>query len=482
MSESKRRRAAVDYAAVVVGSGPNGLAAAITLAQAGHKVLVLEGQPTIGGGMRSAELTLPGFTHDICSAIHPLGLGSPFFRRLPLAEFGLEWVQPDIPLAHPLADGRAVALFRALEETAAGLGPDAAAYTRLMAPWVRDYTKILADFLGPLRFPQAPLTMARFGWQALDSAENLARRRFQGASARALFAGLAAHAILPLNKPATAAFGLMLGLLGHAIGWPLPRGGTQRLAEAMAAYLRSLGGEIVSGQWVRALDELPPARVVLLDVSPRAFIQMTGDGLPPGYRQRLARYRYGPGVFKLDWALSEPIPWRDAVCRRAGTLHLGPSLEEIVASEDAIWRGQHSPTPFTLVVQPTLFDAGRAPAGRHTGWAYCHVPTGSTVDMTEAIERQVERFAPGFRDCILARHALTTRDYEQYNPNYVGGDINNGVQDLRQLFTRPLAQLNPYATPLPNVYLCSSATPPGGGVHGMCGYFAARAALKRLSA
>lgn len=465
------------YDAVIVGSGPNGLAAAITLAQAGQSVVVIEGAETVGGGMRSAELTLPGFTHDICSAIHPLGMGSPFFHSLPLADYGLEWIQPDIPLAHPFDDGSAAALHRSLDATAATLGADGAAYVRLMTPFVRDYDKIVHAFLGPLRLPRHPLAMARFGLKALFSAEKLARRYFKHERAQALFAGLAAHSIMPLDKAATAAFGLMLGILGHAVGWPLPRGGSQNLANALAAFLHSLGGEIVTGQWIADLSDLPPARATFLDITPRQFLHIAGNRLPGGYERRLQRYRYGPGVFKVDWALSEPIPWRAAAPRRAGTVHLGPLLGDMVNSERAMWHGPPSATPYIIVVQQTLFDATRSPAGKHTGWAYCHVPNGSTEDMTQAIEQQMERFAPGFGDIVLARHTMTTQAYERYNPNYVGGDINGGIQDLRQLFTRPVARINPYSTPLEHVYLCSSATPPGGGVHGMCGYFAARSLL-----
>ncbi len=471
---------ASQFDAVVVGSGPNGLAAAITLARLGLAVQVLEARDTVGGGLRSAELTRPGFRHDVCSAIHPLGLSSPFMRRLPLHRYGLEWIQPDLPLAHPFDDGPAVAFHQDLAETAAGLGSDGAAYRRLFRPLVQDRDKLLREFLGPLRLPRHPLAMLRFGPRALPPAALLARTLFRGERARGLFAGLAAHAIMPLEKPITAAFGLMLGLLGHSVGWPLPRGGSQRIADALAAHLRDLGGVVVTGREVRSLDELPPARAVLLDLTPRQFLAVAGDRLPAGYRRGLERYRYGPGVCKVDWALSEPIPWRDEAPRRAGTVHLGATLDEIAASERQIWRGQLPERPYTLVAQQSLFDSCRAPEGRHTGWAYCHVPHGAAADMTAAIEAQVERFAPGFRDCILARHTMTAPDYERYNPNYVGGDINAGVQDLRQLWTRPVPRLDPYSTPLPGVFLCSSATPPGGGVHGMCGYFAARSALRGM--
>jgi len=464
---------------VIVGSGPNGLAAAITLAQAGCSVVVFEARETVGGGMRSAELTMPGFVHDICSAIHPLGVGSPFFRNLTLADYGLAWVHPDVPLAHPLDDGSAAVLQRSVEATAETLGRDAAAYRRLMQPLANDWQKLMAEFLGPLRIPRHPLALTRFGLNAILPARLLAQFKFRGERARALFAGLAGHSIMDLDKPVTAAFGLMLGLLGHAVGWPLPRGGSQCMADALAAHLRALGGEIVTSTPVRSLEELPPARATLLDVTPRQIVCLAGERLPAGYRRRLENYRYGPGVYKMDWALSGPIPWRAEACRGAGTVHVGGTLSEIAAAEKAVWQGRHPDKPFVLVAQHTLFDESRAPDGQHTAWAYCHVPNGSTHDMMGPIEAQIERFAPGFRDLILARSTHTAVEMEQYNPNYVGGDINGGVQDLRQLFTRPVARLVPYSTPVKGLYICSSSTPPGGGVHGMCGYHAARAALKR---
>ena len=471
---------ATQYDAVIVGSGPNGLAAAVTLARAGRSVLVLEGKETVGGGMRTLEYTLPGYRHDVCSAVHPLGVGSPFFRDLPLHEHGLEWVFPDYPLAH-LLDDRAVLLHRSLDETAAGLGPDGAAYRRLLAPIVDDWRGILEQFLGPLGLPRRPFLMARFGLRAIQPAAMLANRTFDTPEARALFAGMAAHITIPLNQVTTAAGGLMLALLAHAIGWPFARGGSQSIADALAAYLRSLGGEIQTGVWVRSMADIPPARAVLFDVTPRQLLDIAGDALPGGYRNRLEGYRYGQGVFKIDWALSEPVPWRDPAARRAGTLHIGGTLAEIAAGERAIWQGQLPDPPFVLFAQPSIFDPARVPGdGKgHTAWGYCHVPHGSTADMTAAIERHIERHAPGFGDCIIGRHTITAAEYETYNPNYIGGDINGGVQDWRQLFTRPVARLNPYTTPNPHLFLCSSATPPGGGVHGMCGYHAARAALDR---
>jgi phytoene dehydrogenase-like protein len=443
-------------------------------------VLVLEAEETAGGGTRSAELTLPGFVHDVCSAIHPLALGSPFFRTLPLEEHGLELIQPSAALAHPLDDGAAVLLERSLEATAETLGPDGTAWRKLMEPWVRNADRLLAETLGPLRPPRHPLLLARFGRLALRSASGLAASRFEGEQARALFAGLAAHSMQPLGRRVTASFGLMLGLLGHAAGWPLARGGSQKIADALISYLRSLGGEVVTGTRVESVDELPPARAVLFDVTPRQLVQIAGDRLPARYRRTLERYRYGPGVFKLDLALDGPIPWQAEECARAATVHLGGTLAEIAAGEEAVWQGEHPEKPYVLLGQQSLFDATRAPEGKHTVWAYCHVPSVSTFDMSERIERQIERFAPGFRDLVLARSAMAPADLERYNPNYVGGDINGGVQDLRQLFTRPAARPVPYATPAKGIYVCSSSTPPGGGVHGMCGYFAARAALRGL--
>jgi len=467
-----------DYDAIIVGSGPNGLAAAITLARQGWQVLVLEARESIGGGTRTGEVTLPGFRHDICSAIHPLGLGSPFFRSLPLEDYGLRWIQPDLPLAHPFDDGRAAAVHQSLELTASELGQDGDRYRRLFASLVADWDKLADEFLGPLSLPRHPLAMVNFGVRALWPAKTAARMAFRTEQARGLFAGMAAHAIMPLEWPATAAFGLILGTLAHATGWPIPEGGSQSIADAMADLLVDLGGEIVTNRRVHSLDELPPARAILLDLTPRQALSIAGDRLPPGYRRRLERYRYGPGVFKIDWALDGPIPWTAEACRKAGTVHLGSTLEEIATSERLIWQGKYPERPYVLVAQQSLFDGSRAPEGKHTGWAYCHVPHCSTADMTETIEKQIERFAPGFRDRVLARHTMTAHDYQEYNPNYVGGDINGGVQDLRQLFTRPVARLDPYSTPLPNLFFCSSATPPGGGVHGMCGYHAARSVMR----
>jgi phytoene dehydrogenase-like protein len=468
------------YDAVVVGSGPNGLAAAVALAQARRSVLVVEAADAVGGGARSAALTLPGFVHDVCSAVHPMAVASPFFRSLPLANHGLDWVHPEIPLAHPLDDGTAAVLERAVDATASALGADERAYRRLMGPLVTGATGLFGDLLGPFRFPGHPLTQLRFGLRAIRSARGLARSWFRGEPARALLAGLAAHSVLPLAQSPSAAIALMLGVAGHAVGWPFPRGGAQKIPDALASYLRALGGVIETGRRVASIDDLPRSRVVLLDVTPRQVLTLAGHKLPGRYKRALARYRYGPGVFKVDWALAGPIPWRATACRRAGTIHIGGTLDEVTAAELAPWRGEHPERPFVLLAQASPFDPTRAPEGKHTAWGYCHVPNGSVVDMTGPIEAQVERFAPGFRDLILARHTMTTAAMEAYNANYIGGDIGGGVVDWWQLFTRPVARLNPYTTPNRRLFICSSSTPPGGGVHGMCGYFAARAALRRL--
>jgi len=466
--------------AIVIGAGPNGLAAAVCLAQAGKRVLVVERADTPGGGARTAGLTLPGFLHDVCAAIHPLAVGSPFFRELELERHGLEWIQPPAPLAHPLDEGT-VLLERSPDATADGLGADAARYRRLIRPLVAGADELTGELLGPLHFPRHPLTAARFGVRALVPATTLARSVFHGEPARALLAGLAGHSPVPLTRFPSAGVALLLAVLGHRVGWPLARGGSQAVADALAAKLRSLGGEIECGRAVGSLDELEPARALLLDVTPRQFVRIAGDRLPGRYRRRMMGYRYGPGVFKIDLALDGPLPWRDERCARAATVHIGGRLDEIAASEAEVAAGAHPERPYVLLAQPTLFDPSRAPVGKHVAWAYCHVPNGSDRDMTEAIEAQIERFAPGFGRLVLARHTLGPAELERYNPNYVGGDINGGLQDLRQLYTRPVPSRTPYATPLDGVYLCSSATPPGGGVHGMCGYHAARAALRRLN-
>lgn len=466
--------------AVVVGSGPNGLTAAIALARAGVSVHVIERADRIGGGMRTEELTLPGFHHDVCSAIHPLAVASPFLRGVPLAEHGVEWIEPPAALAHPFDDGTAALLERSPAATGATLGRDGRAWARHVGPLARDVEPLLEDLLGPPRVPRHPLVVARFGLQAGLPASSFARTAFRGERARGFFAGMAAHSMLPLSQPATAGYGLVLALLGHAVGWPLVRGGSQQLAEGLASYLRALDGTIETGRQVDSLAELDGAPVVLLDTGPRELVRLAGPRLGGIYRRGLERFRYGPGVFKLDWALDAPIPWRAEECARAATVHLGGTLEQIAASERAPSHGATAAVPFVLLAQQSLFDPTRAPEGRHTAWAYCHVPNGSTADLTDRIERQVERFAPGFRERILARSALGPAWFEQHNPNYVGGDINGGAGDLLQILARPVARISPYSTPLPGVFLCSSSTPPGGGVHGMCGYHAAQAALRHL--
>jgi phytoene dehydrogenase-like protein len=466
--------------AVVIGSGPNGLAAAITLARAGRSVRVYEAEPTAGGGLRSAELTEPGCVHDVGAAVLALALASPFFRSVPLADHGLELVHPDVPFAHPLDDGSAVVAERSVEATAARLDArDGRAYRNLMNPLVERATPLMEALLGPLLAVRHPVLMARFGRHGIRSATSLAAR-FRDPRTRALVAGVAAHSMVPLDRLATAGYTLGLMLSAHAAGWPVARGGSQRAADALASCLRSLGGEIVTGERVESLTELPAAGTVLCDVTPRQFLRLASDRLPRGYRRRLEHYRYGPGVFKMDWVLSEPVPWRAAGCRRAGTIHLGGTLEEIAASERASCAGHVPESPYVIVVQPSVFDSTRAPAGRHTLWAYCHVPNGSTADMRAAIESQIERFAPGFRDCIAVGRATPPAELERQNANLVGGDIAGGAADFAQIVARPVLGANPYATPLAGVYLCSASTPPGVGVHGMCGYHAATAALRRL--
>jgi phytoene dehydrogenase-like protein len=467
--------------AVIVGAGPNGLAAAIELGRAGLHVRILEASATAGGGSRSEELTRPGFVHDVCSTAHPLGIGSPFFRSLDLARHGLAWVHPEAPVAHMLSPDRAVILERSVDETAARLGRDGPAWRRLFGPLVHDVDRLLPSLLGPVvRPPRHPVALARFGLPALLPATGLARVSFREPAARALFAGLAAHSMVALGRPLTGSFGLVLGMLAHAVGWPFARGGSGRIADALVTEARELGVEIVTGSRVESLADLPPARAVLLDVTPRQVVAIGGDRLPAGYVRSLSRFRYGPGVFKVDWALDGPIPWGDPAAARAGTVHVGGTMGDVAASEAAVAAGRIADRPFVLVVQASRFDPSRAPAGRHTAWAYCHVPNGSVVDMTGAIEAQLERFAPGFRDLILARATKNSAELESYDANYVGGDVNGGIQDWRQLVFRPDVRWDPYRTPVDGLYLCSSSTPPGGGVHGMCGSLAARSALRRM--
>jgi phytoene dehydrogenase-like protein len=468
----------IEYDAVIVGSGPNGLAAAITLARAGYSVVVYEGNATIGGGARSAELTLPKFLHDVCSAVHPLGAGSPFFNTLPLEKHGLTWIQPEIPLAHPLDDGTTACLYRDIDVTAERLSGDSSAYDRLMKPLARNWDRLSIEFLQPiLHWPQHPITLAHFGILALCPATLLAKLLFKGEPARALFAGIAAHSFLPLEAPVSSAFGLVLGMAGHAVGWPIPRGGSQQISNALADYLRALGGKIEVNRPVKNLRDLPKSRAILLDVSVWEFVQIAGHEISSRYRRRLESFRHAPGIFKIDYALSEPIPWKAEACRHAGTIHLGGTIDEIAAAERDVVRGKIPERPFVLVAQQSLFDETRAPHGQQTLWAYCHVPFNCGTDMSDRIESQIERFAPGFRDCIIARHKMSAADLGGSNPNLTGGDINGGAANLMQLIARPVLSPTPYRTPLPGVYLCSASTPPGGGVHGMCGYHAARAVL-----
>ncbi len=469
-----------DVDAIVVGSGPNGLAAATRLAESGLSVLVREASSTAGGGLGSEELTLPGFVHDTCSAVHPMGILSPYFSQLPLAKHGLEWVSSDISFAHPLDDGPAILHRKGISEVAEQLGPDAKRYERLVRPFMRDLPGLLADALGPLKIPRKPIAMAWFGLLGALPATSLARMAFTREPGRAVLAGCAAHSILPLSRALTGALGLMFLLLGHEAVWPVARGGSRKIARALVSYLESLGGRVETGSPVDSLAELPRARAVLFDTSPRELVRVAGAELPASYRKRLGRYRYGPGVFKIDWALDGPLPWKDARCATASTVHVGGTLAEIAASERAAFRGQHTDRPFVMVCQQSDLDASRAPSGQRTGYAYCHVPHASTVDMTEAIESQIERFAPGFRDRILLRRTTSPAQLEAANRNCLGGVVAGGVADAFQLFTRPVARLDPYTTPNPRFFICSASTPPGGGVHGMCGYWAATAVLRTL--
>ncbi len=468
-----------EYDAVVVGSGPNGLAAAILLQQHGQSVLLLEGKDTIGGGLRTADLTLPGFHHDVCSAIHPMAAGSPYLQTLHLDQFGLEYIYPEIDAAHPFDNGTAAVLKHSITDTAELLGQDAPAYLNLLQPVVKAWPGLAADVLGPLHIPKHPVDMARFGLKALLPATTLAKL-FKTPEAKGLLAGMAAHSIQPLTNAATSAIALVLMANGHIKGWPLPKGGSQQIANALAKYFVTIGGKIETGTYINSLSQLPSARAVLFDTTPKQLLSIAGQSLSAIYQWQLKRYRYGMGVFKIDWALIEPIPFTASECRKAGTIHLGNTLEEIKANEYQTSIGVHPNKPFVLLTQPSVFDRTRAPEGKHTAWAYCHVPNGSKVDMTRFIENQVERFAPGFKDTILDSATMNTTQLQSYNPNYIGGDINGGIIDLGQLFTRPALRWSPYQTSAKGLYLCSSSTPPGGGVHGMCGYNAAKRALKEV--
>lgn len=462
--------------AVVVGSGPNGLAAAITLAAKGLKVTLFEGSPTPGGGMRTLELTEPGFRHDVCSAIHPTALASPFFQSLRL---DVDWIFPAYPAGHAFLPERAVIMERCIDGTAARLGRDGPAYVRMLESLVEGWPFLDLELLGPLSVPRSPLLMADFGLKALWPARALLNLWFREPQAKALLAGICAHTVMPLDWPPSMAPGLVLAAAGHRFGWPMARGGSQAIADALVARFRQLGGELVCGVWVKDLAELPPSRLVLLDVTPRQFLSLAGDRLPSGYRRALEGFRHGQGVFKIDYALHDPIPWKDPELKRAGTVHLAGTLDDLAEAEAAVWQNRNPERPYVLLAQQSIFDPSRAPAGKHTAWAYCHTPACSSFDFTSRIEEQIERYAPGFRDCVIARHTYNCTELEAYNPNYVGGDIGGGALLLQQLFTRPVLRLNPYSTPLEGVYLCSSSTPPGGGVHGMCGYHAALSAFRR---
>ncbi len=469
-----------DFDAVVVGSGPNGLAAAITLQRQGLSVLLLEGKDKIGGGLRSEELTLPGYLHDVCSAIHPMAIGSPFFSTLPLEAHGLEFIQPELAAAHPFDNGKAAVLNNSLQETARLLGNDREAYIRLLEPVIRAWPAIGEEVLAPpLRIPGHLPEMIGFGWRALSSAHQLAKR-FTTTEARGLWAGMAAHSLIPLSKLTSSAIGVVLLTIAHIRGWPIPRGGSAKIVDALASYFVSLGGKIETNQYIRSLGQLPSYRAVLFDVTPKQLLEIAGYRFSSFYKWQLKKYRYGAGVFKVDWALDDAIPFTAPEAGKAGTIHIGNTFEEIAYGEQQVWDGRHPENPFILLAQQSVFDPLRAPAGKHTGWAYCHVPNGSTKDMTDTIEKQVERFAPGFRERILARHTMNTEQMEDYNPNYIGGDINGGVIDIRQLFTRPALRSSPYRSSAKGIYICSCSTPPGGGVHGMCGYFAAVQALKDI--
>jgi phytoene dehydrogenase-like protein len=467
------------YDAVIVGAGPNGLTAAALLSGAGLKVLVLEARATVGGSCATYQLTLPGFSHDLCAAIHPMAMVSPIFRRLRLNRFGLRWAAAPVALAHPFDDGRVALLGRGFDATSETLGGDGPTWLGSMRPFTDHHEDLFDDILRPVRVPSSPWLMARFGLLGLQAASRFVRR-FRDVPARALFAGCAAHSFLAMDAAGSASFGLALAITGHVVDWPCAVGGSHQIANALTALARSRGCEVRLSSPVRSLAGIPHARAILLDVTPRQLLAIAGDELSATYRKRLERFRYGPGAFKIDYALSEPIPWRSAACAKAATIHLGGTFEEIAHSESDATTGRVTEAPFVLLAQQSLFDKSRAPEGRHTGWAYCHVPHGCTVDMTERIERQIERFAPGFRDIVLARHVSSPASLEDYNPNLVGGDITGGANTLGQVIARPFPQWNPYATSNPRLFLCSSSTPPGGGVHGMCGYWAAHTVLRRV--
>ena len=468
------------YDIVIIGSGPNGLSAGIYLAQKGLKVLIIEAAETVGGGTRTAELTLPGFHHDVCSAVHPMGVLSPYFQQLNLEQYGLEWVYPQASVAHPLDGEAAVILSRSIEETAENLRVDARAYKRIMNPLAKRIDWLLEDSLKPLGIPKHPFFLANFGRKAALSANTFAKLYFKGKRAKALFAGCAGHSVLPFDKGFTAALGLVFLACGHAVDWPVAKGGSQAIADSLLKRFQAAGGEIAFSKRIKAFKELPDAKAYLFDTDPLQLAEIAETELPKGYLKRLKRYNYGMGTFKIDYALSEPIPWKDSRCLEASTVHLGGTLEEIAHSEKAAWKGKYSEKPYVLVAQQSQFDKTRSPSGKHTCWAYCHVPLGSERDMSAEIEQQIERFAPGFKEIILAKSGMSPQAFQHYNPNYVGGAVTGGAADITQLFTRPVARLNPYSTPNPKIFICSASTPPGGGVHGMCGYWAAKGVEKSL--
>jgi len=467
-----------EYDAIVIGSGPNGLSAGIRLAQEGLKVLIMEAKDTIGGGTRTKELTEPGFLHDVCSAVHPTALGSPFLSSLRLQNYGLEFIQPEVAYAHPLEDSEAAIAYKDIHKTAEGLGVDAEAYMKLYREFVDEWSYLSQDIFGTLRIPKHPLLMAKFGWYGMFSAKLLSNSLFKTVKARALFTGCAAHSIVPLTRAFTASFGVVLGASAHSVGWPVAKGGSSAITNAMAKLFKSLGGEIKTNEHVKDLTDLPTSRAVLFDLTPHQIARIAKKKLPKSYLSKLRNYTYGPGTFKMDWALSEPVPWKNEEARKAGTLHLGGTFLEISNAEQAVWDGEHPEKPYVLVSQPTVCDPSRAPEGKHTLWAYCHVPNGSEKDMSHIIENQIERYAPGFRDTIISKHSMHAMEMEQYNFNYIGGDINGGAQTVTQLFGRPILKWDPYKIPADGLYICSSSTPPGGGVHGMSGYHAAQSVLK----
>ena len=467
-----------EFDAIIVGSGPNGLSAAILLAQQGLSVKVIEAKDTIGGGTRTQHLTEPGFLHDVCSAVHPTALSSPFFKTLPLEQFGLKWIHPTYPVAHPFEDGEAVIVSKSMEETIHNLGIDSESYKQLFTPFSENWDQLSRDLFAPIRIPNKPYQMLKFGFYGMRSAKALTDSIFNSAQVKAYFAGLAAHSIIPLEKLFTASFGLILGSSVHSVGWPIAKGGSISIADALSDYFKSLGGVIETGNRIVNLTDIPSAKSVLFDLTPHQIINIVGDSLPSTFKKRFQKFKYGPGAFKIDFALSEPVPWKNLKCRQAGTLHLGGSFGDIAYSERETWKGNHPDKPYVLVSQPSVFDDSRAPRGKHTLWAYCHVPNGSDRDYTEEIISQIERYAPGFKDTIISKHTISATEFETYNPNYIGGDINGGAQTVGQLLGRPIFKWDPYKLTNKGMYICSSSTPPGGGVHGMCGYHAAKSALK----